>query len=332
MKQQLAQKFVVILQQTHSKLKELKLSIISLGDCFVTILANGLHYNNHLEKLSLIGDAHLNSLNTSAGAKALASALYHNETLSELDLSNNRRYGDDGAVAIANAMHPNSQLKTLNLSDNGVTSVGAKAIVDACLYQNGTLVHLNLWSNAIADVGTIAIASALRYNTQLKILNLFDNQITSVGAIALADAFNYNKTLVELKLSNNHIADDGAAALGMALRYHPSLEILELERNSILEHDLLECLIYNESLKTLRYFTRDTVILPLLFDYNDTICDLGSESDDVVMNLLKENKLGQRSAPKKGLLRKQHAYIWLLNISGVIKNKLNRRNVLVEQI
>jgi hypothetical protein len=88
---------------THKpNLKELNLSITSLGDDFVTIFANGLYYNTQLEKLALIGSGYLHS-NTSVCAKALANALSHNETLSELDLLNNPSYGDDCAGAIANA-------------------------------------------------------------------------------------------------------------------------------------------------------------------------------------------------------------------------------------
>ena len=166
-----------------------------------------------------------------AGALALAQALHHNSTLTDLYLSNNS-ISDAGAVALAEALHHNSTLTQLDLSNNSISDAGAVALAQA-LHHNSTLTQLYLSNNSISDAGAVALAEALHHNSTLTQLYLYNNSISDAGAVALAEALHHNSTMTELDLSNNSISYAGAVALAQALHHNSTLTWLNLSKNSI---------------------------------------------------------------------------------------------------
>ncbi|CAF1306784.1 unnamed protein product [Didymodactylos carnosus] len=165
------------------------------------------------------------------GAKAIATALITNQTLTTLNLWNNK-ISADGAKAIATALMTNQTLTTLDLADNQISADEAKGIATP-LMTNQTLTTLDLWNNQISDDGAKAIATALITKQTLTTLNLRSNEISDDGAKAIATALMTNQTLTTLNLWNNKISDDGAKAIATALMTNQTLITLNLRFNEI---------------------------------------------------------------------------------------------------
>jgi len=112
----------------YSRLQEISLRNIGLGDRSCVSVAEGLSLNNKLKSLQLennvIGDD---------GAVALAAMFDRQETLIELNLSGNS-IGCVGAVALAKMVenaHCNVCLEVLNLENNFIKNGGGSAIARA---------------------------------------------------------------------------------------------------------------------------------------------------------------------------------------------------------
>ncbi|CAF1067358.1 unnamed protein product, partial [Didymodactylos carnosus] len=193
------------------------------------------------------------------GAKAIATALMTNQTLTTLDLGYNQISADE-ATAIAAALMTNQTLTTLNLWNNQISADGAKAIATA-LMTNQTLTTLNLWNNQISADGAKAIAAALMTNQTLTTLDLGYNQISADGATAIATALMTNQTLTTLDLGYNQISADEAKAIATALMTNQTLTTLDLEDNSISADGakaIATALMTNQTLTTLSLgYTRE---------------------------------------------------------------------------
>jgi Ran GTPase-activating protein (RanGAP) involved in mRNA processing and transport len=188
----------------------LNLSYNRIGDDRAKAIASILKMNKTITKLDLSYD-HIRD----AAAIAIAEALKVNNTITELDLSRNN-IGKDGAIALADALINNTTITELNLEDNKIGKDGAIAIAEA-LKVNNTITKLDLSWNNIGDDGAKAIAKALINNTTITELNLAWNNIIDAGVIAIAEALEKNETITKLNLwGNNNIGDDGVIALGRA--------------------------------------------------------------------------------------------------------------------
>ena len=228
---------------------------VGISDAGAEALAQALHHNSTLTELNLSN----NSI-SDAGTVALAQALHHNSTLTWVYLSNNS-ISDAGAVALAQALHHNSTLRELNLFNNSISDAGAVALAQA-LHHNSTLTELNLSNNSISDAGTVALAQALHHNSTLTWVYLSNNNISDAGAVALAQALHHNSTLTDLHLSNNSISDAGAVALAQALHHNSTLVMLKFSNNYFIGEEginqLVQALTVNTSIR--RY---DGLTLPM---------------------------------------------------------------------
>ena len=105
------------------QLERLLLSDNNIGDVGAVALAQALYNNNPLVVLNLT--------NSDIGTIHLAQALRNNTSLRWLYLSKNN-ICDEGAVALAQALHHSSALWKLDLSDNdGISELGTKHLVEA---------------------------------------------------------------------------------------------------------------------------------------------------------------------------------------------------------
>jgi Leucine Rich repeat len=249
-------------------------------------------------------------------------------SLTHLDLRYNDQIGINGVYTIVDALctNPNGcTLKVLELiqvirknDSNTEMKMRLAHKFVTLLQQNGTgLNELNLAFNFLGDEFVTILVTGLKDNVMLEKLDLSGNEITNVGAEALANVFYYNRTITELSLLSNRIASHGAVAIACALRYNPVIVKLYMADNQISQDegilcDLLEC---NESFKSVWWFGQCGYIpeyediaesMHLIVQFNDTIQDV-----DFCSPWLDDTSFGERTAPKKGLRRRQDIYKWI---------------------
>ena len=193
----------------------------SISDVDVHIVAKVLYNNETVTKL----DVSQNRISKN-GAISISKCIEYNKTLKELDLSKNIIY-NIGLKKIAVAMQANQTLRKLNTSYNHISNDGAVAISE-CLKNNNTLQELNMSHNLVSDNGIINISKALQINTTLKMLDISLNDISDDGAVAISECLTINNTLCELHLSWNSTTTKGIAKLGEALKVNTGLHTLDL--------------------------------------------------------------------------------------------------------
>lgn len=143
--------------------------------------------------------------------RAIAKALFDNNTLISLDMS---RCGvtDDIGVVIGEMLEKNTTLEKLELSNNNLGPNTCVALGKA-LSTNTSLIHLNLEDNPLTtnaneeeDVSGIEeFFKCLPLNRTIRILNLTDCRLGALGGKYLCDYFIKNDTIVTLDIINNKI-------------------------------------------------------------------------------------------------------------------------------
>ena len=120
---------------------------------------------------SLQNNIHLKRLNVSQinldETDDIAEMLCHNNTLTELNLSQNR-INDAGMDIISKSLETNKTLQTLNLLLNMVGDASAKGIA-TMLHENNSLKQLNLSGNKIREEGAEVFIKVLAKNTKVDI-------------------------------------------------------------------------------------------------------------------------------------------------------------------
>ena len=151
--------------QSNHTLTTLHLGSNPVSDQTVIHLANGLLSYEHRAIKNLI----LNYTQTSdIGVSALAIALKSSKgTLVELSLSFNR-ISNKGAKELAQALEHNNTLKAIYLSNNQISDVGAIALANA-ISNNATLLRLGINDNPISKEGKTQLAAIQTGNEILKI-------------------------------------------------------------------------------------------------------------------------------------------------------------------
>lgn len=137
-------------------------------------------------------------------ARSLAKALWVNENITCLDLSNNS-LNDHAGSYLARVLKRNRTLRKLEVDNNLLGSKAAAAFGEA-LAVNRTLSTLNLDSNELVPssaydgsgdiTGVAALAEALKVNSSLTAINLWRTGLTQEAGALLAAAISQNDTLL----------------------------------------------------------------------------------------------------------------------------------------
>lgn len=144
----------------------------------------------------------------SISARSLAKAMWANNTITCLDLSNNG-INDHGGSYLARILKRNKTLKKLELDNNQLGPKTCAAFGES-LKINNSLLSLNLDSNPLTSNGTDftgieQLAESLISNTTITYVNLFRTHISSKGGQALAKALNRNGTILFFDVGHNGI-------------------------------------------------------------------------------------------------------------------------------
>lgn len=171
-------------------------------------LAKAMWANNTITCL----DLSTNSINDHAGSY-IARILKRNNTLKKIELDNNA-LGPKTCQAFGEALKVNKSLKSLSLDSNPLTSNGAdfsgiEQFAEA-LSENNSLVYLNLWRTEVGSKGGLALSRALSKNDSLLFFDVGHNGIDLCDMKDIANKLDDNLANYEIK-ERQRRADEASA-------------------------------------------------------------------------------------------------------------------------
>ncbi|XP_055510690.1 NACHT, LRR and PYD domains-containing protein 3-like [Leucoraja erinacea] len=192
------------------KCRVLRLWNNKLGDSGVELLSVALR-----EPTCKIEELQLGANNLTASCTAdLASALSENQSLLELDLTENK-LGDSGIKNLCVVLrNPACKIKKLRMKANGLTAACIEDLSSA-LSINQSLTTLSLGSNPLGDAGVQQLPKGL---CRMEELELDDTSLSACCTEDLASAVSTYQSLRALNLSKNDLGDSGIKIVSAALR------------------------------------------------------------------------------------------------------------------
>eukprot|EP00943_MAST-04B_sp_MAST-4B-sp1_P005657 g5657.t1 len=182
-----------------------------------------------------------NNLIDAEGANSIAEIIgKRNKTLQILKLEHNKHFGIEGNVKLALALQTNVGLVDLRIDWSIIPfKILAKTLsFGHVAYQPK---FLNFSKIELKDGDIKLLSAALNNNHSVLKLSLEENCVTDVGAFALSAMLISNTTLKELNLYFNQIGDLGCSAFGEALKTPGlKLEVLNLNMNNITDEGLIK--------------------------------------------------------------------------------------------
>ncbi|KAM9632830.1 NACHT, LRR and PYD domains-containing protein 5 [Trichechus inunguis] len=244
-----------------ASLNSLSLTGNKVTDEGLKTLCNVLSFTRSNLKKLILGNCGL----TAAGCEDLALALFTNQNLTHLCLSDNN-LGSEGVKLLCGAIkNPSCGLKRLILflplcvsyrlsqCNLDVTSCGYLAFA---LMKNRRLTHLTLSMNPLEDNGIKMLCEVMKEpSCYLQDLELVRCQLTPACCEDLSCVIARNPHLKSLDLAYNALGDSGAVLLCKGLKHkHSSLKRLGLEACGLTSdccEELSSAIYHNQSLTSL---------------------------------------------------------------------------------
>ncbi|XP_069461369.1 NACHT, LRR and PYD domains-containing protein 3-like isoform X2 [Ambystoma mexicanum] len=197
-----------VLKQNQS-LMELDLSWNKLGDSGVTELCEGLKDPGC--KMQKLGLAWCEI--TGSCCADLSSVLKQNQSLTELDLSDNI-LKDSGVTELCEGLkYPGCKIQKLRLDSCNLTGSCCAALSSA-LKQNQSLTELELTVNDLGDSGVTELCEGLKDpGCRIQTLGLAWCKLTGSCCAALSSVLKQSPSFSKLGLSGNELEDSGVTEL-----------------------------------------------------------------------------------------------------------------------
>ena len=209
-----------------TNLKKILFYQINLTEESTNHLCQILLNNKNIEKLMISSNRNLHD-----GILDISQGIQHNLKLTHLSLRT-CFIGDKGAEALASALFKNIFIKDIDLEDNKISSKGIEPLCDKVLGKI-SLVNLNLAHNLIDEESSKFLMNSLQKANALEYLNLSSNSLKDEGCINIAKGLVNNRAIRELYLDNNSIENRGADEIGISLKNKENLMCLGLSSNNI---------------------------------------------------------------------------------------------------
>ena len=214
--------------QNLTNIKKIKFNQINLTEESSSYLTPILQNNKNLETFVLSSNRVLHD-----GIMDICSGLKYTLKLTHLSLRT-CFIGDNGAEALASALFNNIFIKDIDLDDNKISTKGIQALSEKLLGKI-SLNKINLAHNSINEEGAAFLGKSLENATNLKTLILSSNYLKDEGCQYIAKGLENNFNIKDLLLDNNGIGNIGADELGKKLKNKENLMFLSLSSNNITE-------------------------------------------------------------------------------------------------
>lgn len=214
--------------QSLTSIKKIVFHQINLTEESTEDLKHLLLNNKNIEKIFISTNRNLHD-----GILDIAQGIEHNLKLTHLSFRT-CNIVDAGAEALASALFKNIFIKEIDLEDNKIGTKGIQSLCEKVLGKV-SLVSLSLGHNLINEEGAGFIGNSLLNANELEYLNLSSNALKDEGCIKIANGFKNNLVIKELYLDNNSIENKGADELGKCLKNKENLFCLGLSSNNITE-------------------------------------------------------------------------------------------------
>ncbi|XP_072893431.1 NACHT, LRR and PYD domains-containing protein 3-like isoform X1 [Hemitrygon akajei] len=209
------------LRNPECKIQKLGLGKVGLADSGAEDLASALSTNSSLMELDLSN----NKLGDS-GVKLVSAALRNPECkIQKLWL---RKVGltDSGAKALASALSTNSSLTVLNLNENKLGDSGVKLVSAALRNAECKIQKLELRNVGLTDSGAAVLFSALSTKPSLTELDLGSNSLTDLSLPALHLITLPHLSLQQISLDGNRFSRTGKKELRSLQEPRPGLTVI----------------------------------------------------------------------------------------------------------
>ncbi|XP_055005443.1 leucine-rich repeat-containing protein 74A-like [Boleophthalmus pectinirostris] len=213
----------------HLGESSLNLNYYGIGPLGAKALATVLQYDSTITNLELED----NSLKAE-GTHYVVEMLQLNTTINSLNLSNND-LRVEGAHIISKMLSDNLYVKCLRFSGNGFDDASAKYFADA-LKGDYMIKELDLSHNKFSNTGGEHLGQMLAGNVAIETLNLSWNNLMMKGAEALCAGLKVNTTLKHFLLVSNGFSSFVADSLSDALKMNSTLVLLDLSSNLIYDN------------------------------------------------------------------------------------------------
>ena len=278
---------IAYLLRTSTIISELVLADSDFRSYSVLLpIAEALETNTSLIKLSLTC-LRLNC--TEKDGSVLIKMFKANESLTQLDLSNNSMLSNSGAHWIFEGLQHNTTLVILNLSNTGIAidPDSARSLIKM-LQINKSLTHLDLSKNTISDSAICWIFEYVQHNTTLVNLNLSDSACILSNpetARSLTKMLKTNKSLTHLDLSKNTLLDSAAQSIFVGLQQNTAVVNLNLSDTGITVADLDTASSLTKMLKINKSLTHLNLSKNLLSDLAAECICLGLQHNTALVSL-----------------------------------------------